>query len=340
MSLIGHYEQGLRPGSGYGGHYESLSVCQTQTASIPNIRSIYNGGGSSSILKIHLAWHVCTVCAEEQANECQEITGDVGEDAGHGTADNADHPRVDEAHDSSVAAGDAGCGTPQSGINGDSQTAGADHVETNRCDEESPKQSGNDAVEETVLTATTRAKPAPTSTKAESSSRTTKNATKCADKKIWKPAGSINTTSTQPNRKEAGTSSRGGGNAHRQGNTAAAPARLPPISISAVGSSDRRKQQDTVAGGEMAGRGASKVRAVGANGASPGRLYRCSFAWTTVQKRSFSFTCTGARSPVPVLVHLDDCTGVHSPGRLCRGARSPVQVFIRLDDCTGARSPV
>jgi len=78
---------------------------------------------------------------------------------------------------------------------------------------------------------------------------------------------------TQQNRNDAGTGNRG--KPHRQGN-ASVPLRLPPISVSAMGNSDRRRQQapagDTARHGSN---GFTAVRGAGIN-AAPGHVYKCS----------------------------------------------------------------
>ena len=199
---------------------------------------------------------------------CPEVTNDAGEDEGQGTADDAaDQPGVEESYGVGLVADDviSPRGSVQSGASGRSQTAIADDVEMNHRDEESPKQSARDADERAETTTLT--KPEKTSTKTGNSR--TKNASKCADKKVWKPGGSLVALPTQQNRKEGAAGSRGKPN--RQGN-ASVPPRLPPISVSAMVNSDRRKQQ--AAAGEAArldsiGRGVGVI-------AAPGHIYKCS----------------------------------------------------------------
>jgi len=160
-----------------------------------------------------------------------------------------------------------------------SQTAAAvagdvEDAEVDRGDEESPKQAEiKDNDEDT--TAATPTKPKQTSTKTGNSRTTT--GSKCGDKKIWKPAGTAGTLPTQQNRKEArmtGTSSRG--KPQRQGN-GSVPTRLPPISVSGMASSDRKRQQ-AMAGETARGtsNGLTAGRGAGVDGTQPGRLYKCS----------------------------------------------------------------
>ena len=218
---------------------------------------------------------VCTVCAAEQVDACPEVTDVVEENDAHGTADDAGQPVVEESYDDDgPAAGDvvSAGGSVHSVTSGPpSQSATApDEVEMNQRDEESPKQSARDADES--ITMKTLTKPNQSSTKT-GNSRTKNAASKCAEKKAWKPGGSLVALPSQQNRKEAWAAGRG--KSQRQGN-ASVPPRLPPISVSAVGNSDRRKQQP--AAGEAArhaSNGFTAGRGVGIN-AAPGHVYKCS----------------------------------------------------------------
>lgn len=207
---------------------------------------------------------------------------------GHETTENEDGRRsIEESHGGSLAVNDTISPRDSllSGVSEQSQTAtAADDVENHRYDEESPKELVENAenkaspeqpvkaAEEVVsATATTQTKPDQTSSKP--GNNRTKNVSKNSDKKVWKPAGSTQ----QQNRKElgmSGTSGRGG-KPQRQGN-GSVPTRLPPISVSGVGNSDRRRQQGT----EAARGGGNNGLAVGRSGAGigelPGRLYKCS----------------------------------------------------------------
>jgi len=225
---------------------------------------------------------VRTVCTaeEEQVDACQatEVTNEVEENAEQFTTDDHDEPCIEESNGGSLEPGDATSlrDSLQSVTSGQSPTAIADDVETNRCDEESPKQSPKQSTKDADESTTTTARTKPDQTSTKTGNSRTKNVSKCADKKTWKPAGSVGVQSTQHSKKEAGlsgTSCRGKPN--RQGN-ASVPTRLPPISVSAMGNSDRKRQQ--AAAREPAGRSSNGF--VAGHGAglnsSTGRLYKCS----------------------------------------------------------------
>jgi len=143
------------------------------------------------------------------------------------------------------------------------QTA-VNHVEINVLDEETPQELVKDADESTSTAKVT--KPDQTSTKTGNS-----RARNTSNKKIWKPAGPLNAMSTQPNKKEAGsTGASSRGKPYRQGN-APVPTRLPPIAVSGVGSNERRRQQAPT--GDATGRGGNGLTA---GRVPPGRLYKCS----------------------------------------------------------------
>lgn len=235
-------------------------------------------------VSLHTRMPVLSVCTAEQvdASQTAEATNEVQveDDVGQGTADDADKRSVEESQFDSMVTNDTNSprASLQSAGSQQSQTAAAvgdvEDVEVSRADEETPKLSEVKDGDE-GLTETTPTKPDQTSTKTGNSRTTT--GSKCGDKKIWKPAGTVGVLPTQQNRKEAramGTSSRG--KPQRQGN-GSVPTRLPPISVSGVGSSDRKRQQATA--GEMA-RGASNGltagRGAGVNATPPGRLYKCS----------------------------------------------------------------
>jgi len=210
---------------------------------------------------------VCVACVSEQDEG--DVTNAVGENAGQGTTDDAVDHNIEESQGDSLAAGDSVSprGSLQSSVSDPSQLVA---VEAHRSDDESPKQSAKDADDE-VKTATLM-KSDQTSTKTGNSRA--KNGPKCAEKKIWKPAGSASALSTQQSKKEAGSiGTSGRGKANRQSN-ASVPVRLPPISVSGMGSTDRRRQ----AAGEANGRGSNGVAAGRGAGlqSPPGRLYKCS----------------------------------------------------------------